>query len=632
MSNARTISIIIFCLLVSSVRQVYALVAIYPFRERTQRSDLIVEGVFEKQTENPGFDWQDINSFRKKSLLKVTKVYKGDIAEGNKLTIFSHMNFPCDTSRKLTEGGLFLLMLRRHDTGFTDVNHGHGMWEIITLDKDEQFIVGDLQDRTWGQSYKQFKNDLAWALSKPPSKPKQPTISAEQAKNIALEALSKANVDLKGFQLTKQKLTNTAGDMIGIAYKGDPMWLFRWTKPEAEAFNPAPPGTFLSCYVHAHTGKSSIGPKSLREPLSTENSCRLLLKTYRHYRPIYAEHADNIDIIQLTGKEFRKSVLLLEDTFLNTRPVYPEETTFLRVEFPCSIDINPVMFRLNLDGRVEFAGIMPAKKRAIHKPPLSAEQKLMAKTEPLEQEAAKYMEKGQADKAVTIYKELLELIPRHEQYEKALEKATAYMKAAAATTENWYPDAPYIGIKGRCSYYLANIPEDMSMLKEEFELAQFLNGEHFEGWSNIFGKDQKGKDKFVKALKLYEHIVDYYPENEYLVIRSNVAIGGLKLNLYKDIESYVLACIDVFAIPVELVVDSTDNRRNKTLEGANGKTQAQLDFERFYKDHLRKRIIELCSVPHRTTSCVLLDKIIERCAKTDPKIVEMAKAEKAKID
>jgi hypothetical protein len=94
----------------------------------------------------------------------------------------------------------------------------------------------------------------------------------------------------------------------------------------------------------------------------------------------------------------------------------------------------------------------------------------------------------------------------------------------------------------------------------------------------------------------------------------------------------VLACIDVFATPVEIVVDSTDNRRNKTLEGTNGKTQAQLDFERFYKDHLRKRVIELCSVPPRTESCVLLDKIIERCAETDPKIVEMAQVVKAKIN
>jgi Leucine-rich repeat (LRR) protein/HEAT repeat protein len=267
------------------------------------------------------------------------------------------------------------------------------------------------------------------------------------------------------------------------------------------------------------------------------------------------------------------------------------------------------------------------------KQPLTAEQRLKAKTEPLEKEAAKALNMGPPEEAIKLYEQLLELRPDYEPYVKALEKARAYVRAAAQTNENWYPDAPYIGLKGRYSYLLARVPDDISTLQEEFDVAQFLSGEHFEGWSNIFGDHPKGKDQFEKALRLYEHTVKHYPENEYLVIRAKEATGGYRLNLYKDVEACVSAYTDIFALPVEEVVDSTDERRNEPLEKEGGKTQAQLDFERYYKDHLRERTIELCSgtyLPLEVYS--LLDEIIDRCAETDPKIVEMANAAKVKVE
>ena len=263
--------------------------------------------------------------------------------------------------------------------------------------------------------------------------------------------------------------------------------------------------------------------------------------------------------------------------------------------------------------------------------PLTAEQRLEAKTEPLEKQAVKALKMGPAEEAIKLYKALLELRPDYEQYVKALKKAQAHQAAAVAAKEKWYPDAPYIGLKGRYSYLLASEPEDTSTLKEEFDLALFLHGDGFDDWSSIFGGDPKGKDQYFKALKLYEHIVEYYPENEYLVIRSKAAIGGLGYNLYRNAESKVLAYIDVFATPVEEVVDSTDHRRNKPLEEAGGKTQAQLDFERYYKDFIRARIIKMCCVAYNLERQSLLDEIIESCAETDPKIVEMAKAAKIKI-
>jgi tetratricopeptide (TPR) repeat protein len=261
---------------------------------------------------------------------------------------------------------------------------------------------------------------------------------------------------------------------------------------------------------------------------------------------------------------------------------------------------------------------------------LTAEQRLRAKTEPLEKDAAKALKMGTPEKALELYTQLLKLRPAYEPYEQALEKAKAYIKAAAETTVKWFPDAPYIGLKGRYSYLLAREPRDTSTLREEFEVVQYLGHEAFIGWTNIFGKNRRGRDQYEKAMELCEHIVQYYPENEYLVIRSKAEIGGLKLNLYKDVRACILAYIDIYAMPVEDVVDSTDERRNKLLDNQGSKTQTQLDFERYYKDHLRDRLIELCTSGKGRSD--LLDEIIKRCAQTDPKIVNMAKTAKAQIN
>lgn len=250
-------------------------------------------------------------------------------------------------------------------------------------------------------------------------------------------------------------------------------------------------------------------------------------------------------------------------------------------------------------------------------PPLTVQQKLAAEVGPLEKEAARLLKMGPAEEAVGKYEELLELAPGHQAYIEALEKAQAYEAAAAETMEKWEPDAPYIGVKGRYSYLIGREPEDVNGLGEEFDLALFL-------------VESEG---YEKALKLYEHIVEHYPENEYKVIRAAAAIGGLELSLYEDVSACVLRYIDIFAVGTEEVIDSTDERRNRPLAQEGGRTQAQLDFERFCKnDEMRERTIELCSAEASGELYVLLDEIIERCSQTDPKIVGMAEAAKAEIE
>jgi hypothetical protein len=291
-----------------------------------------------------------------KSQVKVTRIYKTPSARLDTITVFSHMNFICDTSRKLTVGRRYLLMLKPHGSGFADVNYGLGIWEIVTLEPDGQFVVSDSSVRTGGQSCEQFQQNLSWALAAKPSWPKEPAVSRDQAKKIALEALSGANADLKGFELVKEKLLNIASDNIGIAYKGDPMWLFHWTKPDAIGQSPLPPGTFFYCYVHAHTGKTIYGPNLSKT--SPARNIRLFLKTYPTYRQMYNEPADNVSIAQLTDEQFRALLPGIRDIFLKPKSSYPDSTTFLKAEFPSALRADPVMFVMNPAGRIEFAGIV----------------------------------------------------------------------------------------------------------------------------------------------------------------------------------------------------------------------------------------------------------------------------------
>ena len=359
MRKQSILTITLGCLLALSIEQANGSVLGYPFRTRVQKSDLIVEGIVEEQLDIEGYNRHDIQCFTKKSLIKVTEVYKGSISKGDEITVFSHRNFACDTSRRLKKGGRFLLMLKRHEGAFSDVNHGNGMWEIFTLETNKLFMINELGSRKWGQPYEQFKYDLAWVMSKPPSWPQEPTLSLEQAQMVALETLFEANVDMKGFELTKQELLNIGSEMIGIAHKGDPMWLFQWRKPEAKNHNPMPYGTFLYCYVHAHTGKLRCGPPPLgRTTQSLENLCRFFLKTDRRYHQTYADCATNIRIIQLKEEEFRNLVPRLENAILDVKLSYPEGTTFLKVEFPDSASVDPVVFAIKPYSQIGFAAIV----------------------------------------------------------------------------------------------------------------------------------------------------------------------------------------------------------------------------------------------------------------------------------
>ncbi|MCF7958331.1 MAG: hypothetical protein K9M57_07785 [Phycisphaerae bacterium] len=261
--------------------------------------------------------------------------------------------------------------------------------------------------------------------------------------------------------------------------------------------------------------------------------------------------------------------------------------------------------------------------------PKNAKQRLDEKTRPLEEKVAKLLKLGPASEAVTIYQKLLTLNPGYKAYEQGLGKAREYVKAAKESTEHWYEDAPFIGVKGRYSYYLANVDKEMGDLKEKYELASYLSSEHFANWTGIFSDDPKKRDQYIKACKLYEHIINNYPKNEYKVISSKVHLAGTVYNLDqdrndKDTKDYILARLAVITTPVQDITDSTNPRGNKPLKDAGGMTQVQKDFEKYFKYGLRERIIELSKSDRLEMSLYLLGEIMTKCRQTDPEMVAMA--------
>jgi len=260
-------------------------------------------------------------------------------------------------------------------------------------------------------------------------------------------------------------------------------------------------------------------------------------------------------------------------------------------------------------------------------PPSTAEQRLKARVDPLEKEAAAALKWGPAEKAVELYDKLLELKPGFEPYEKARETAKAYVAAAAQATDSWRPDARYIDLKGRYSYVLACTRYDTAHLKEVFTLEADLT-QVSGGWVFRSKNRPDMEDLRLKYLRLFEHVIEHYPPNESLVLRAKVDSAMLRHMLYKDTKTYLLRLIDVFSIRAEEIVSSTRERRDTPSPEYEGKTGAAAPHQA-RKRQYRGSVINSCMSDPQWY--YLLDVIIARCANSDPEIVELAKAAKAEI-
>jgi len=329
------------------------------FCGQVQASDLIVEGVVERQVE--------INQERllggpfvytRQSTFRVSKVYKGDLQEGSALTVLSHQTFVCNTSR-LDLGRPYILFLKRTTDGLVDIASGQGTYEIFEIGPNTQVAVNKFGSTTGGVRIERLRSNIAWSLRGPTSQPAEPTISAEQAVKIIQQTITGAGVDLTKYELTKIELLKIPYEFAGIAYHGDPMWIVEWTKPEAKGRKDIPLEGRVRGYIHAHTGKIHVTPWSLdRDRPSVEDVCRVFLATRQMNRHISSNANERIRIRKLSESEFRDYVPRVHNMFLDVRPQYSVDTVFFQIDIGSA---KPLIMVLDPPGHVAYAGEMEAQ-------------------------------------------------------------------------------------------------------------------------------------------------------------------------------------------------------------------------------------------------------------------------------
>jgi hypothetical protein len=196
----------------------------------------------------------------------------------------------------------------------------------------------------------------------------------------------------------------------------------------------------------------------------------------------------------------------------------------------------------------------------------------------------------------------------------------------------WDPDAPYLPLKDKYTQMLSNESKDIKYLSEEYELAMYFDTQYFDGWTNIFGKDAKNWDQHAKAFKLYEHIINKYPSNEYKVLCAKVQKSGLLSILKRDRRLAIEGYLEVILTPVLEVVDSTSRQRDVPLESESGLTQVQMDFKQRLQNSSRNCVINLCQSADYLEAYALLGLIIEKCENVDAEMTDLAFLAKTELD
>jgi hypothetical protein len=327
------------------------------FRELVKKAEIIVEGEVVSQIDLPKpAAGNSTFYYTKESLVKVTRVHKGGPTVGKTIRVRSDSTFICDTCR-LARGRKYVLVLKGTGQGYVDVNYGQGTSWIVPLG-DRRIVAVGGSVTTGGYPLETFRGRLAWALAEPPERPGKPTLSKEQALAIARKALTRSGVKLGDFKLRKVELLRIGSELVGVAHKGDWMWMCDWQKPEAAGKSPRPPGTFTGCYVHARTGAVSSW---LQRGLSTEDVCRIFLKTYHPFRRQFADLAEKARFREVTESRLRESAARAGRTFFRLRDKYEPATRFLVADFPADGDGRSLLFVLAGGRRISYAGVLPPR-------------------------------------------------------------------------------------------------------------------------------------------------------------------------------------------------------------------------------------------------------------------------------
>lgn len=332
-------------------------VAQLDFREVVKKAEIIIEGEVISQIDLPKPPaGKSSFYYTKESLVEITKVHKGDATVGKTIRVRSDSTFICDTCR-LGKGRKYVLILKGTGEVYTDVHYGQGTWWIVPLGNRQIAVGGSIT--TGGYPLETFRGRLAWAMADPPDRPGKPALSKEQALAIARKTLTQAGVNLGDFKLRKVELLRIGSELVGVAHKGDWMWLCDWQKPEAAGKNPRPRGTFTGCYVHARTGAVN---SSLQRGVSTEDICRIFLKTYHPFRQQFADLAEKARFREVTESHLRQSAARAGRTFFRLRDKYEPATRFLLADFPADVDGRSLLFVLEGGRRISYAGVLPPRQ------------------------------------------------------------------------------------------------------------------------------------------------------------------------------------------------------------------------------------------------------------------------------
>jgi len=351
-------AVVTIALAMALPRQASGSVAGLEFRELVKRAEIIIEGEVVSQAMLPKPPSQGPSRVRytKESLVRITKVHKGGKAVGDVIRVRSDSTFICDTSRLLA-GEKYLMALKGTGEGYVDVNYGQGSHRIVLLG-ERRIAVGGGAVTTGGWPIETLRGRLAWAMVEGPDRPAKPLLTKEQALEIARKALTRGGVKLSEYKLRKVELLQIGSELIGVAHKGDWMWMCDWQKPEAAGKNPRPRGTFAGCYVHARTGAVN---SALRQGLSTEDVCRIFLKTYYPFEKQFAPLAEKARFRELTEGELRNRAARVGLKFFRLRAKYDPATRFLLADFPAGVDGRSLLFVVAEGRRISYVGTLPAR-------------------------------------------------------------------------------------------------------------------------------------------------------------------------------------------------------------------------------------------------------------------------------
>jgi len=332
----------------------YAKAVSYSFRGLVARSELIVEGTVESQEDiNQAIPIHGPEHYRKKSSFRISEVHKGKVEPGAIISVLSHRTFICDTCR-LKQGERYLLFLMAKDDAYIDVASGQGTRRLAERD-GEPLILSHHGLTPEEEFLEDFLRDLEWMMARPTSRPAAPALSADQAVDIARNELTTLGVDLTGWQLVRKERLNIYKDLVGVAYRGEPVWRVEWARPEWADQHPRPRDSVVGAYVHTQTG----GWETMKRRRSTAlGVCQMFLKTHPPYFGRFGPLADQATITPLPKQEFRNQFSRSRDGYFNPASRGARAGLFIRLDFPQHPDAGSVLFALARDLRVAFAGVL----------------------------------------------------------------------------------------------------------------------------------------------------------------------------------------------------------------------------------------------------------------------------------